>query len=329
MVNIEILKEEVKLKGYAKIKGLFNPSELELLKKNIRCSEAYKNYKLNTEKQPPMTKAVKSSNLLFRNDGELLNEWLSMSIQKEKFKILSKIVEHNLIRTNDHVLEIAPNTHKGLDWHVGYYSFSYTQLEDYGCTLWVPLDNISRKQKGGMKYIPKNKLNGQFIYQFANYFFDSMRLLDPSEEYNKIATSDKFMINSVTTFIDDNVNESDIEDFDFDIGDAFLFDKNVIHKTSEFLTGDLKSRMAIIIRFVSKDSLFDKERFISIFKHLEKSSISATSSTAYFDVNTEDNNEIKPKDPFLSKLVPEKHKIKLIDSHVVRKDFKNRLFITK
>ncbi|MDM2974072.1 hypothetical protein OGY62_14915 [Citrobacter sp. CK198] len=54
---------------------------------------------------------------------------------------------------------------KGFSWHIGTQSFGYHHHQDFGYTIWAPLATINpRGQRGGMAYVPKNAVNGEYLY---------------------------------------------------------------------------------------------------------------------------------------------------------------------
>ncbi|NEP29063.1 hypothetical protein [Moorena sp. SIO3I6] len=50
------------------------------------------------------------------------------------------------------------------------------------------------------------------------------------------------------------------ESDDFEIGDALLFDKEVIHRSCPLTEGPIETRRAFVMRFVEADSSYDLDR---------------------------------------------------------------------
>lgn len=305
-LNIDELTADMSKNGFVKLENLFNTQSLQDLKHYIQNNEEYKAYthannQDNIANQPNTTKSIKISTIHYRNEGTMLMDWLDKLHEDPQFsEIMSTLTQRELFRTNDHVIEIACNTHPGLNWHVGYYSFSYIPIEDFACTLWIPLDPITEKQRGGMQYIETHKLDGGFVYPFASWHFDKLSEVEIGDAYVEETVSDKQMVNAITGMIDHSVPKEVIKEDTFNVGDAFLFNKNVLHKTSPFLEGELKTRMALVIRFVDSNARFDKERLQGIFSHIEKSAKSSEAETAYY--NKADKKNLTPVDPFISRL---------------------------
>jgi len=232
----------------------------------------------------------------------MLLDWLdALQINPILEETLTNATGHDLLRTNDHVFEIASGSHPGLDWHVGYYSFSYIPIEEYACTLWVPLDPVGESQRGGMRYISKKSLNGRFIYPFSSWHFDALQKVEIGKKYIDETVSENFMVNAVAKVINDSVPAECIEEDTFNVGDAFLFDKDVIHKSAPFLEGAQKVRAALVIRFVDKNAKFDKNRLSGVFSHIDRSAKSNSKDTEYFEKR--EDGKLVPVDPFISKLV--------------------------
>ena len=54
----------------------------------------------------------------------------------------------------------------GFCWHTGVVSFSYINPADLGYTIWIPLTEINPQfQHGGMAYVPRNVLNGEYRFK--------------------------------------------------------------------------------------------------------------------------------------------------------------------
>lgn len=151
---------------------------------------------------------------------------------------------------------------KGFPWHIGTQSFGYQHADDYGCTIWAPLAPIdSSGQRGGMAYVPKNVISGDFMYSAVDPA--SFRLLKEHVDAKDDITLEEFV-----QLRDGPLNDPamkrlldyfSVED-DFEIGDALIFDKDVIHRSVLLEDGPLDTRMAFVMRFFCDDSTYDKNR---------------------------------------------------------------------
>jgi len=151
---------------------------------------------------------------------------------------------------------------QGFPWHIGTQSFGFQRAEDFACTLWIPMVEIDNSaQKGGMSYVPKNNISGEFMYNFVDP--SSFRFLQESIDAGDPITLDEFI-----ELRDGPLNQPAMKrllDYyavtdDFELGDALLFDKYVIHKSVMLEDGPIDSRAALAIRFIDSSSKYDKKR---------------------------------------------------------------------
>lgn len=158
--------------------------------------------------------------------------------------------------------ELAKLKDKGFPWHIGTQSFGYQHAKDYGCTIWAPLDPIDpTAQRGGMAYVPKNIVSGDFLYSHIDPA--TFRLLD-----EKIAAEEEFSVEEFVELRDGPLNDPAMKrlldhfafEDDFAPGDALIFDKDVIHRSVMLGEGPLDSRAAFVMRFFGADSTYDRGR---------------------------------------------------------------------
>ena len=140
-------------------------------------------------------------------------------------------------------------------------SFGFNRAQDNGTTLWAPLHKIdSKKQRGGMCYVPRDIISGEFMYDF----------IDPAvfrcmDEHIKSGGID---FDDYVSLRDDPLNSGgvarlleyfSVED-DYELGDVILFDKYVLHRSAPLEEGPLEARDAFSLRFIAADSRYDKPR---------------------------------------------------------------------
>ncbi|MHA7865852.1 hypothetical protein, partial [Flagellimonas marinaquae] len=168
----------------------------------------------------------------------------------------------DMLHTQTLAFELKQKTSKGFPWHIGTQSFGFQKADDFGCTLWVPMVNIdNEKQKGGMSYVPKNIISGEFMYNDVDPA--SFRLLQQYMNSNKEISVEEFI-----ELRDGPLNQPAMKrllDYysvtdNFEIGDALLFDKYVIHKSVMLDEGPISSRTALAMRFIDSNSRYDKKR---------------------------------------------------------------------
>ncbi|MGW2560940.1 phytanoyl-CoA dioxygenase family protein [Streptomyces sp. NPDC001514] len=173
---------------------------------------------------------------------------------------LTSLMGREVFFTQGLGFELEKNKSTGAPWHVGSQSFGYQRREDWGYTLWTPLCQINKEQRGGMKYISKDLLSGEFIYQQINLVPEYLK---HQVEAGKELTWEHFsamkndIINSpeMLALLDHFATEDT-----FELGDALLFDKYVLHGSVPLGDGPIPSRLAYVLRFSSTDAQYDKNR---------------------------------------------------------------------
>ncbi|MCB9092864.1 MAG: hypothetical protein H6620_09920 [Halobacteriovoraceae bacterium] len=239
--------------GFVKIKGFLNSDAIAFLKNRT-----------NNE----MTN-VHFKELTSRIKYELQNEKQKMCelVTSRAFRtLLLGITGKELFFAFDLALELEKNKSKGFPWHVGVQSFAVQMLEDFGCTIWVPLDRISvEEQAGGIACVSKTVLSGEFIYEKIEPALIST--LENKEKHGIKTTLDDYyflrqgVLNSPA--LTEILEYHKIEE-DYEVGDVLLFDKNVIHRSSMLKEGPLEKRAAIAIRFMDVSSRFNKKQALNI-----------------------------------------------------------------
>jgi len=247
--------DSFKSNGFLLLKGLFTQ---ELI--------SYFSGIINDELQEPTDKYQTGFNRvrydIFDQDSNIY-EVLADSTFK---KVLSALCERDMIFTQALAFELKKSSSSGFPWHIGTQSFGFQRAEDFGCTIWIPLVPIDAKgQRGGMAYVPTNKVSGDFMY----------KCVDPST-FNliqeKIDRNEDLYIEEYMQLRDGPLNDPamkkmldyyTVED-SFELGDALIFDKNVIHRSVKLLDGKLDSRPALAIRFTDAEARYDKKRAMDL-----------------------------------------------------------------
>jgi hypothetical protein len=157
--------------------------------------------------------------------------------------------------------ELEKNKSTGFPWHVGTQSFGFQRREDSGFTIWTPLCPIDPAgQRGGMAYVSKAVLSGEFIYQHINML--------PAYMKSEIAAGKELTYADFSSLKNNLVNSPEmsrlldhfaVEDA-FEPGDALIFDKYVLHRSVRLEEGPLPSRLAYALRFSSVDARYDRGR---------------------------------------------------------------------
>lgn len=147
--------------------------------------------------------------------------------------------------------ELEPHK-KGFNWHVGVQAFHYIMPNDFACSLWIPLDPIdTKRQHGGMAYVPRS------IYSAYEYF-SLIHQLVKQENISDVLTSEEFHEAQYASKIESLILERNKIEDNFEVGDAFLFDKFVWHRSCPLKQGELPSRMAYVMRFVDSEARYSR-----------------------------------------------------------------------
>lgn len=176
---------------------------------------------------------------------------------------LTRLANRSLFYTQGLGFQIEKNKHTGFPWHIGTQSFGYIRGEDFGCSMWVPLNNIDPQgQGGGMSYVPENVISGSFMYSDIDPAIDNMMRSVAENE------PDELDLQTYLELRHSVLNSSSISTLleyfkctdAFEIGDVFIFNKNVIHVSEPLLEGDTDTRTAFVMRFVDIESRYDLDR---------------------------------------------------------------------
>ncbi len=240
-----------KEKGYLKLKGLFSRGFIGYLSNNVDALSA-----------KPVDR-YGSDFSRFKYDVMNDDDRVLSILKDPAFSYaLNKLTGRQLIYTQGISFELEKNASKGFPWHVGTQSFGFQRQSDFGLTIWTPLIPICpKKTGGGMAYVPKNVLSGEFIYQHINGIPDYVEKngvgLDEEARFNFFSEAKNSILNSgyLLDFI-----EHFAEEDGFDLGDAFIFDKFVMHRSSPLFGGEHDVRSAFVFRFTDSEARYDRAR---------------------------------------------------------------------
>ena len=247
--------DSFKSNGFLLLKGLFTQ---ELI--------SYFSGIINDELQEPTDKYQTGFNRvrydIFDKDSNIY-EVLADSTFK---KVLSALCERDMIFTQALAFELKKSSSSGFHWHIGTQSFGFQRAEDFGCTIWIPLVPIDAKgQRGGMAYVPTNKVSGDFMYKCVDP--STFNLIQEKIDRNEDLYIDEFMQLRDGPLNDPAMKKMldyyTVED-SFELGDALIFDKNVIHRSVKLSDGKLYSRPALAIRFTDAEARYDKKRAMDL-----------------------------------------------------------------
>ncbi len=180
-------------------------------------------------------------------------------IRSQEFAdVFRDLMERRMIFTEAQAFELSKGG-TGLPWHFGYISFGYIRPEDMACTLWVPLSPVNAKKTGGgMAYVPESIYSARRDYDLGSMLADHMNKGDDIEE---LLGGFKQAHEAMEPIFEENAVEDD-----FNVGDAFLFNKNVWHRSSRFQQKNATRRIGVAFRFIDLNSHLDKERWKAEFE---------------------------------------------------------------
>lgn len=210
---------------------------------------------------------------------------------------MTKLAGTSLFFTQGLGFELEKNKSTGFPWHVGTQSFGFQRRRDLGLTIWTPLCAIDPEgQRGGMKYLSKQVLSGEFVYQHINLLPAYMKAqIEAGQElgYEDFSELKNSLLNSpgMTSVLD----FAAVED-GFEPGDALIFDKYVLHRSVPLGEGPIESRLAYALRFSSIDATYDQERVDALaFPRL---AFNYDVGSAFNDVVAENDGDSVYKSPY-------------------------------
>jgi hypothetical protein len=227
--------ENFKRDGFIRIKGLFTEKGIAGIRQQVEDWIATD--EVNND-------GTISRFTCRRDEGPLLNSVLNHA---EFRHLMTQLTDRKLIFTEAQSFELSKGG-VGLPWHYAYIGMGYTRPADLGYTLWTPLQAINAKQTGGgMAYVPEH-------IHSARYGFDLGSLLAP--QYNK----DPESMEEHLKLLEENhkalipfLEKNRIED-DFEVGDSFIFNKYIWHRSAPFLSESKTRRLGLALRFVDWNS---------------------------------------------------------------------------
>lgn len=246
--------DDYRRQGFVKIEGLFSQDLLDYLKERV-----------HEELEVPTDKYQKGFDKLrydLCNSDKVIFDLIGNTVFR---KILLALCGENMFFTQGVGFNLKKNIGTGFCWHIEEQSFGFNRAQDNSVSLWIPLTPIdNKKQGGGMRYVPRNRVCGKYFYEFISpAVFDIMA---EKVEGEGISFDDYVALR------DDPLNSLGIKrilehyavEEDFDLGDALFFDKSVIHRSSILRDGEFESRDAFTLRFISEGSRYDYKRAHSI-----------------------------------------------------------------
>ena len=255
--QVDKLKEEYEEKGYCQIKNFFSFYEIERIREILESAKE----KNEVSKEKVTLKLGKGGDIDTKDHAYDLikNDFVSSLIQR-RLPSLNYITGKNIMIMHNALFSVEPNQ-TGLPWHVGVGSFSFTKTEDFGASIWIPLDEITKEYQGGMKYVSTKIFPGQFYYTIHDLHLKNNIKWDESKgDLNEYVTNANTIFNKITEDVIDYTIQDGYEEHEYNVGDVLFFNKYVLHRSVPLKPGLHKLRRAFVIRLVDYDARVDEER---------------------------------------------------------------------
>ncbi len=241
---------EFRTHGFMKLKKIFSDDLIEHMRKLSTSQVA----------PPPDNYGSGFSKLKYDigNDDLVI---LSLMGNPDFAEPITRLTGTNLFFTQGLGFELEKNRSTGFPWHVGTQSFGFQRRQDAGYTIWTPLCPIDPAgQHGGMAYVSKQVLSGEFVYQHINLLPEYMKsemAADRPVTFADFSRLKNSLLNSpeMASLLDHFAVQDS-----FEPGDALIFDKYVLHRSARLGDGPLDSRLAYALRFCSVSARYDKRR---------------------------------------------------------------------
>ena len=137
----------------------------------------------------------------------------------------------------------------GHPWHIGVTSFNFVYPDDFGLTVWIPLNMAIDPdgQDGGLRFVSMAEVDGAERYRAV---FDMERM----------RRERKVLFDGC--FIDAEEGERRaMPALAVDPGDAIVFDRRVFHRSATLREGVHDRRLALIIRLVGPEARFARAQW--------------------------------------------------------------------
>lgn len=255
--NLGKLKEEYEEKGYCQIRGFFNPSEIKVIEEALETAKE----KSEVSKEKVTLKIGKYEAIDTKDHAyDLVKYDFVSSLLKRKLPFLNAITGKKIMIMHNAFFSVEPNQ-KGLGWHVGVGSFSFTKMDDFGASIWIPLDEITEEYRGGMQYVPIDVFPGKFLYTIHDLHLKNNIKWDESKgDLNEYVANANTIMNKITEDVIDYTIKDGYEEDQYKVGDVLFFNKYVLHRSVPLKPGLHKIRRAFVIRLVDYDTRIDEER---------------------------------------------------------------------
>ncbi|MHA7833958.1 MAG: phytanoyl-CoA dioxygenase family protein [Algiphilus sp.] len=267
--NYQIDREAFKRQGYGKITALFDMEFIAELRQ--LCDKTINDSSFVSFKKNKFNVGIDESSI-----RALLGA-------PEFAELLTDLMGSSMMLTDGIVFELD-SSRSGFDWHIGVTSFKYISPDDAAVSIWIPLDPVdTSEQDGSISFISKEWFNGREFYKLQHRATDSIAqgryilergyasmagcnrytgvegdcvesLRSAARKLSPHTYSESLYFSAFAR----NLLERERETFNFDLGDAALFTKDVFHRSNGFRAGPMPSRRAFVLRFIDINSTYDE-----------------------------------------------------------------------
>ena len=238
--------------GCVKLDGFLNDQVVRMLRDRVEVE-------MHRETVNSTTPALYRVNYDVEGDKDGVFELLARSYFRQT---LTDLTDNDLFFTGEQIFEVEQNADIGSTWHVGVDSFGYQYSKDFGCTIWAPLHPVNaREQRGGMAFVPQHVISAEWIFDQIEPAVVST--LQAREKAGLKTSAGSYVsmrhgiLNSPAML---EILENHCVEYDFEPGDALLFNKMVVHRGVALEEGPLAKRAAYVMRFVEAGSRYDLQR---------------------------------------------------------------------
>jgi hypothetical protein len=244
-------QNQLRRDGYLKLGGLFTPRAVEgfraLLAEQLRQGV--------DRTQDELVKQAGGGQFAgYSNNVDLGGDVMrGVRESTELHRLCGQIGEGRWLLTQGLGFEIEAGQ-KGLGWHWGFRSFCFTDPEDQGYTLWIPLDEVDpARQNGGLPVVPEAAYSAREETKLLARYCHGQDDVDLLQVAAQSFPGWSALRNAVL--------DRQMVELAYAPGDALLFSRYVFHKSAPFLEGPQARRRAFVMRLIPASAKFDPKLF--------------------------------------------------------------------
>lgn len=175
-------------------------------------------------------------------------------VRGEEFKkAIHALIPGRLLYTQSVGFALGPGK-AGLDWHFDLVSYAFIHPQSPAYSVWLPLTPVDPDgQRGGMEYVGEDIYSGRDkMVLSARHFHEGPRVI---AEVGGLGAYRSLMPCSPAEKV---VLDRHRIEHAFAPGDALVFSRYVWHRSCPMHEGPVPRRLALTVRFVAADALYDR-----------------------------------------------------------------------